>query len=68
MLNKSSFIFVTGHRGLVGSSLLRRLKFYGYKNIIVKSKKELDLRNQNQVSNFKIRIIYDHKYFKEYLY
>ena len=52
MLNKSSFIFVTGHRGLVGSSLLRRLKFYGYKNIIVKSKKELDLRNQNQVSNF----------------
>ena len=52
MLNKSSFIFVAGHRGLVGSSLLRRLKFYGYKNIIVKSKKELDLRNQNQVSNF----------------
>jgi len=52
VLNKSSFIFVTGHRGLVGSSLLRRLKFYGYKNIIVKSKKELDLRNQNQVSNF----------------
>ena len=52
MLNKSSFIFVTGHRGLVGSSLLRRLKFYGYKNIIVKSKKELDLRNQNKVSNF----------------
>jgi len=52
VLNKSSFIFVTGHRGLVGSSLLRRLKFYGYKNIIVKSKKELDLRNQNKVSNF----------------
>ena len=52
MLNKNSFIFVTGHRGLVGSSLLRRLKFYGYKNIIVKTKKELDLRNQNKVSNF----------------
>ena len=52
MLNKNSFIFVTGHRGLVGSSLLRRLKFYGYKNIIVKTKKELDLKNQNKVSNF----------------
>ena len=52
MLNKSLFIFVTGHRGLVGSSLLRRLKFYGYKNIIVKTKKELDLRNQNKVLNF----------------
>ena len=52
MINKNSFIFVTGHRGLVGSSLLRRLKFYGYKNIIVKTKKELDLRNQNKVLNF----------------
>ena len=52
MINKSSLIFVTGHKGLVGSSLLRRLKFYGYKNIITKTKKELDLRNQTKVSNF----------------
>ena len=52
MLNKNSFIFVTGHKGLVGSSLLRRLKFYGFKNIIVKNKKELDLRHQTKVSNF----------------
>lgn len=52
MLSKNSFIFVTGHKGLVGSSLLRRLKFYGYKNIITISKKELDLRDQNKVSNF----------------
>ena len=52
MLSKNSFIFVTGHKGLVGSSLLRRLKFYGYKNIIIKTKKELDLRNQTKVSNF----------------
>jgi GDP-L-fucose synthase len=52
VLSKNSFIFVTGHKGLVGSSLLRRLKFYGYKNIIIKTKKELDLRNQTKVSNF----------------
>ena len=52
MLNKKSFIFVSGHKGLVGSSLLRRLKFYGYKNLIIKTKKELDLRNQAKVSNF----------------
>ena len=52
MLNKNSFIFVTGHKGLVGSSLLRRLKFYGFKNIIFIKKKELDLRHQTKVSNF----------------
>jgi len=52
VLNKKSFIFVSGHKGLVGSSLLRRLKFYGYKNLIIKTKKELDLRNQAKVSNF----------------
>ncbi len=52
MLNKNSFIFVTGHKGLVGSSLIRRLKFHGYKNVITKTKKELDLRNQNKVTNF----------------
>ena len=34
MINKKSKIYVTGHNGLVGSSILRRLKFFGYKNII----------------------------------
>jgi GDP-L-fucose synthase len=52
MLNKNSLIFVTGHNGLVGSSLMRRLKIHGYKNIVTKTKKELDLRNQKKVSNF----------------
>ena len=52
MLNKRSLIFVSGHKGLVGSSLLRRLKFYGYKNVITKNKNELDLRNQVKVFNF----------------
>ena len=32
MINKKSFIFVTGHKGLVGSAVIRRLKFYGYNN------------------------------------
>jgi GDP-L-fucose synthase len=50
--NKNLLIFVAGHKGLVGSSLLRRLKFHGYKNIVTKTKKELDLRNQTKVSNF----------------
>ena len=51
-LNKSSKIFVAGHNGLVGSSIVRRLKFYGYKNILTLSKKKLDLRNQKDVGEF----------------
>ena len=52
MLHKSTKIFVTGHTGLVGSALIRRLKFYGFKNIITRTKKELDLRSQVKVQNF----------------
>ena len=52
MLHKSTKIFVTGHTGLVGSALIRRLKFYGFKNIITRTKKELDLRSQAKVQNF----------------
>jgi GDP-L-fucose synthase len=52
MIAKNSKIFVTGHKGLVGSSIVRRLKFNGYKNLILKTKNQLDLRNQNKVKNF----------------
>ncbi len=52
MLKKNSRIFVTGHRGLVGSSIVRRLQFFGYKNIILRTRKQLDLRNQNDVKIF----------------
>jgi GDP-L-fucose synthase len=52
MLKKNSRIFVAGHRGLVGSSIVRRLNFFGYKNIIVKNRKQLDLRDQKKVENF----------------
>ena len=51
-LNKLSKIFVAGHNGLVGSSVVRRLKFYGYKNILTISKKKLDLRNQKAVEKY----------------
>ena len=52
MIAKNSKIFVTGHKGLVGSSIVRRLKFHGYKNLVLKTKNQLDLRNQNKVKNF----------------
>ncbi len=51
-LTKDSKIFVAGHNGLVGSSLMRRLKFFGYKKILTISKKKLDLRNQSLVEKF----------------
>ena len=38
-ITKNSKIFVAGHNGLVGSSIIRRLKFFGYKKIIFKNKK-----------------------------
>ena len=51
-INKKSKIFVAGHNGLVGSAIVRRLKFYGYTKIITISKKKLDLRDQNKVNIF----------------
>jgi GDP-L-fucose synthase len=52
MINKKSRIFVTGHKGLVGSAVVRRLKYFSFKKILTVDKKKLDLRNQQQVSNF----------------
>jgi len=51
-MNKDSKIFVAGHLGLAGSAIVRELKKRGFINIICKTKKELDLRNQNDVTNF----------------
>ena len=52
MLNKNSKIFVAGHMGMVGSSICKKLKQFGYKNIIVANRKKLDLLNQNKVYNY----------------
>lgn len=45
-------IFIAGHRGLVGSAILRRLKAKGYDDLVVRSHNELDLTDQSQVNDF----------------
>ena len=47
-LSKNSKIFLAGHNGMVGSSILRYLKKKNYKKIIVKNRKQLDLLNQEK--------------------
>jgi GDP-L-fucose synthase len=51
-VNKNTKIYVAGHKGMVGSSLFRELSSKGYYNLIGKTSKELDLRNQKSVNNF----------------
>jgi GDP-L-fucose synthase len=51
-MEKSSRIFVAGHRGLVGSALVRKLRASGFNNLILRTKEELDLRSQTDVYNF----------------
>ena len=52
MIGRNSKIFISGHKGLVGSSILRKLKSLGYKKIVTVEKKKIDLRNQSKVFNF----------------
>lgn len=52
MMNKSDKIYVAGHRGLVGSAIVRNLKAKGYGNIIGRTHSELDLTNQQAVRDF----------------
>lgn len=49
---KDSRIYLAGHEGMVGSTLLNTLIEQGYKNVIIKSFNELDLRNQKEVNEF----------------
>jgi GDP-L-fucose synthase len=51
-IEKSSKIYVAGHRGMVGSSIWRALESKGYINLIGKSSKELNLKNQEAVNKF----------------
>ena len=52
MINLKSKIYVAGHKGLVGSAIIRKLKKKGYKNLIFRSRKQLDLKNQKKVLSF----------------
>ena len=51
-MDKSSKIYVAGHRGMVGSAIVRALTKQGYTNIITRTRQELDLTNQKAVSDF----------------
>ena len=51
-MEKTSKIYIAGHRGMVGSAIMRNLKVKGYTNFITKTSKELDLRNSQAVSDF----------------
>lgn len=51
-MNKNSKIYIAGHRGLVGSAILKNLKSKGYYNFIYKTHKELDLTDPLQVASF----------------
>ena len=52
MINKSDKIYIAGHRGMVGSACWRALEAEGYNNLIGKTSKELDLRDQKAVEDF----------------
>lgn len=51
-MNKQARIFVAGHRGMVGSALVRRLSAEGYHNVVTRSRAELDLTDQAAVNRF----------------
>ncbi|WP_343707612.1 GDP-L-fucose synthase [Flavobacterium sp.] len=51
-MNKTDKIYIAGHRGMVGSAILRQLKAEGFTNFVLKTSSELDLRNQQAVADF----------------
>ncbi|MGD9365140.1 MAG: GDP-L-fucose synthase [Desulfobacteraceae bacterium] len=51
-MNKEDRIYIAGHRGMVGSALVRSLKSHGYANLITRTHAELDLANQSAVNDF----------------
>ena len=52
MMEKNAKIYVAGHRGMVGSAIVRELERQGYTNIITRTHGELDLCRQEEVENF----------------
>ncbi len=51
-MEKDAKIYIAGHRGMVGSAIHRKLQEKGFNNFVLKTSKELDLRNQQAVANF----------------
>jgi len=51
-MDKDSKIFIAGHRGMVGSAIMRKLESEGFSRIVVRTSKELDLRDQSAVKDF----------------
>ncbi len=51
-MQKDNKIYIAGHRGMVGSAIMRRLQQDGFHNIITRTSKELDLRSQEAVADF----------------
>ena len=51
-MNTGSKIYVAGHRGMVGSAIVRELQRKGYCNLVLRTHAELDLRRQQEVENF----------------
>src|SRR6185312_10161007 len=52
IMQKNSKIYVAGHRGLVGSAIVRKLQNEGYENLLLRTSSEVDLRNQQAVKDF----------------
>jgi len=51
-MHKDSKIYVAGHKGMVGSAIVRKLQHEGFQNIITRTKQELDLRDQQKTADF----------------
>lgn len=51
-MEKKSKIYIAGHRGMVGSAIVRKLEKEGYSNLVTRTSQELDLRNQQAVNDF----------------
>jgi GDP-L-fucose synthase len=51
-MNTNSLIYIAGHRGMVGSAIVRKLQQEGYNNLLLRTSKELDLRSQDAVDTF----------------
>ena len=56
MITQKSRVFLSGHNGMVGSAILRKLKNLKYKNIFTQTRKQLDLRDQSKVYKYLSKI------------